>query len=74
MGNTSSLVIDRLCDQTGDRDVTVAGFYCDFLAQQEQTIINMIGAILKQVVGRGDTAFFGLTRNHANGVKQGVAQ
>jgi len=53
--NTSSLVIDRLCDQAGDRDIAVAGFYCDFLAQQEQTITSMIGAILKQIVGRGDT-------------------
>ena len=54
MRNTSSLVIDRLCDQAGDGDVAVAGLYCDFLAQQEQTITNMIGAILKQVTGRGD--------------------
>ena len=52
--NASSLVIDRLCDQAGGRDIAVAGFYCDFLAQQEQTITSMIGAILKQLVGRGD--------------------
>ena len=51
--NTSSLVIDRLCDQAGDGDIAVVGFYCDFLAQQEQTVTNMIGAILKQLVGRG---------------------
>jgi len=47
-------VIDRLCDQAGDEDVAVTGLYCDFLAQQEQTVTNMIGAILKQLVGRGD--------------------
>jgi len=52
--NASSLVIDRLCDQAGDGDVAVTGLYCDFLAQQEQTVTNMIGAILKQLVGRGD--------------------
>jgi len=47
-------VIDRLCDHAGDEDVAVTGLYCDFLAQQEQTVTNMIGAILKQLVGRGD--------------------
>ena len=50
--NTSSLVIDRLCDQAEDGDIVVAGLYCDFLAQQEQTITDIIGAILKQLVGR----------------------
>jgi len=52
--NASSLVIDRLCDQAGDEAIAVAGLYCDFLAQQEQIITNMMGAILKQLVGRGD--------------------
>jgi len=52
--NTSSLVIDSLCDQAKKEDIAVAGLYCDFLAQQEQTTINMLGAILKQLVGRGD--------------------
>jgi len=52
--NTSSLVIDRLCDQAKKEDIAVACLYYDFLAQEEQTITNMIGAILKQLVGRGD--------------------
>jgi len=52
--NTSSLVIDSLCDQARGEDIAVAGLYCDFLAQQEQTITNTMGAILKQLVGRGD--------------------
>jgi len=51
--NNSSLVIDRLCDEAGIEDITVACLYCDFLAQQEQTITGMMGAILKQLVGRG---------------------
>ena len=50
-GNTSSLVIDRLCDQAREEDITVARFYCDYLAQKEQTVINIMGAILKQLVG-----------------------
>ena len=52
--NTSSLVIDSLCDHAGDGDIAVAGLYCDFLSQQEQTITSIMGAILKQIVGRGD--------------------
>ena len=52
---TSSLVIDNLCDRAGEEDIAVAGLYCDFLSQQEQTINNIIRAVLKQLVGRGDT-------------------
>ena len=51
--NTSSLVIDTLCDEAKKEDISVACLYYDFLAQQEQTITNMMGAILKQLVGRG---------------------
>ena len=47
-------MIDSLCDQAKEEDIAVACLYCDFLAQQEQTITNMVGAILKQLVGRGD--------------------
>ena len=50
--NTSSLVIDSLCDQAEEENITVAAFYCDYLSQQEQTINNIVGAILKQLVGR----------------------
>ena len=50
--NTSSLVIDTLCDEAKKEDISVACLYYDFLAQQEQTITNMMGAILKQLVGR----------------------
>jgi len=46
----SSLVIDRLCDQAGERNVAVACFYFDFAAQNEQSSTNMLGALLKQVV------------------------
>ena len=47
-------MIDSLCDQAKKEDIAVAGLYYDFPAQQEQTITNMMGAILKQLVGRGD--------------------
>ena len=48
--NTSSLVMDSLCDEP--EDIVVAGFYCDFRGQQEQTTADIMGAILKQLVGR----------------------
>ena len=51
--NTSSLVIDSLCDQ-GWGEHIVAGLYCDFFIQQEQTVTNMMGAILKQLLRRVD--------------------
>jgi len=50
--NTSSLVIDRLCDQAREEDLAVAWVYCDSLAQGEQTVINIMGAIMKQLVRR----------------------
>ena len=46
-------MIDSLCDQAGEENIAVAAFYCDFLSQQDQTINNIVGAILKQLVGRG---------------------
>jgi len=51
--NISSLVIDSLYDQVREGDTAVAGLYCDFLAQ-ELSIAHMMGAILKQLVGRGN--------------------
>ena len=44
-------MIDTLCDQAKKEDIAVACLYYDFLTQQEQTITNMMGAILKQLVG-----------------------
>ena len=56
--NVSSLVADTLCDQAKNEDIAVACLYCDFLAHQEQTITNMMGAILKQLVGWGDIPIY----------------
>ena len=47
-------MIDSLCDREGKEDIVVAGFYCDYLNQQEQTTTRMMGAILKQLVGKRD--------------------
>jgi len=49
--DTSSLVIDSLCDRARGQDVSVACFYFDFAAQKELSSTSMLGALLKQVVG-----------------------
>ena len=54
MTNNSSLVVDSLCDQARGKNAAVVGLYCDFLSQQEQSTINMLGAIVKQLSSRGD--------------------
>jgi len=50
--NTSSLVIDSLCNQAKEENIAVAVFYCDFLSQEEQTITNIVGGILRQLVAK----------------------
>jgi len=49
--NVSSLVIDSLCDQNGEKNATVACIYFDFAAQNDQSPTITMGALLKQVVG-----------------------
>ena len=48
--NDSSLVIDRLCDEAAKGDITVACFYFDFAARNEQSPVNMLGSLLRQLV------------------------
>ena len=43
-------MIDTLCDQAKIEDIAIASLYYDFLSQQEQTITNVMGAILRQLV------------------------
>jgi len=53
--DVSSSAIDWLGDRARGQGVTVACFYFDFAAQQEQSPANMLGAVLKQIVsGLGD--------------------
>ena len=49
--DASSLVVDRLCDKTKEQNTAVACFYVDFAAREEQSPTNMLGALLKQIVG-----------------------
>jgi len=49
--DTSSLVVDRLCDKAREENIAVACFYVDFAAREEQSPTNMLGSLLKQIVG-----------------------
>ena len=42
-----------MCDQAAKEDITVAGLYCKFLTQQDQTVTSVMEAILGQLVGGG---------------------
>ena len=46
----SSIVIDNLCNQVRGRNATVACFYFDFAAQNEQSPTTILGSLLKQLV------------------------
>ena len=47
-------MIDDLCDGPGEEEIAIAMFYYDFRDQREQTATNIMGAILKQLVVRGE--------------------
>ena len=49
--DASSLVVDRLCDKAKEQNIAVACFYVDFAAREEQSPTNMLGSLLKQIVG-----------------------
>ena len=48
--NTSSLVIDTLCDAINGGDVAIACVYCDFHAHKELSTTGMLAVLLKQLV------------------------
>ena len=47
----SSLVVDTLCDQTSGQNTIVSCFYLDFAARNEQSAANVLGSLLKRMVG-----------------------
>ena len=47
-------MIDDLCDAPCEEEIAIAMFYCDFSGQQEQTTTDIVGAILKQLLVRGE--------------------
>ena len=46
----SSLVVDRLRDQTRGQNTPVTCFYFDFAARKEQSATSMLGSLLKQMI------------------------
>ena len=44
-------MVDRLCDKVKEQNTAVACFYVDFAAREEQSPTNMLGSLLKQIVG-----------------------
>ena len=42
--NVSSLVVDRLCDQSSGENIAVTCFYLDFAARKDQTVTNILGS------------------------------
>ena len=49
--DVSSLVVDRLCDQARGQNTSVTCFYFDFATRKEHSVVNMLGSVLKQVIG-----------------------
>ena len=49
--DVSSLVVDRLCDQARGQNTSVTCFYFDFATRKEHSVVNMLGSLLKQIVG-----------------------
>ena len=51
----SSLVIDTLCGQVRSQNIAVLSVYCDYQARKDQSAINIIGSLLRQVVAAAVT-------------------
>ena len=49
--DTSSLVVDKLCDHAKEQDIAVACSYIHYAARKEQSPANILGSLLKQIVG-----------------------
>ena len=50
LSDTSSLVVDKLCDMAGERNIGVSCFYVDFAAREEQSLTDILGSLLQQIV------------------------
>ena len=45
----SSLVIDTLREEARGQDIAVLSLYCDYQTRKDQSVVNMVGSLLKQV-------------------------
>ena len=50
----SSLVIDKMCDEAMERDAAVTCFYFDYAMRKEQSPINVLGSLLRQLANRSE--------------------
>jgi len=48
--DSSSVLVDHLCDQVIEQDMVVACFYYDFASREAQTPTNMLGSLVKQLL------------------------
>jgi len=48
----SSLIVGKLYDEAIEQDTAVTCFYFDYAVRKEQSPINMLGSLLKQLAGR----------------------
>jgi len=48
----SSLVIDTLRKQTRGQNIAVLFLYCDYQSQKDQSVVNMIGSLVRQATLR----------------------
>ena len=53
--DVSSLVVDRLCDQSWGQNTAITCFYLDFAARKEQSVASILGSLLRQIVGGMET-------------------
>jgi len=68
--HVSSLVIDTLCKQACGQNIAVLSLYCDYQAQKDQSAVNMIGGLLRQV-GLGVAGIVGEIKNAPDRSRQG---
>ena len=66
----SSLVIDTLHEQAYGQNIAVLSLYCDYQAQKDQSAVNMIGGLLKQVA-LGAAGIVGEIKNAFDRSRQG---
>ena len=66
----SSLVIDTLSEQTYGQNIAVLSLYCDYQAQKDQSAVNMIGSLLKQIA-LGAVGMVGEIKNAFEKSRQG---
>lgn len=45
----SSLIIDTLREHAHGQDIAVLSLYCDYQAQKDQSAVNLIGSLLRQI-------------------------